>query len=61
MYASDGNHSNPTGTLLTAYVLYEAITGKPATELPDLPSIKVSPETQLILRRGLANRQACSR
>ena len=53
LHARDGNHSNATGALLTAYVLYEVITGRPATELPDVPNVKVSPEEQLVLRRGL--------
>ena len=53
LHARDGNHSNATGALLTTYVLYEVITGKPATELPDLLNVKVSPEKQLVLRRGL--------
>jgi len=64
MYASDGNHSNPTGALLTAYVLYEVITGEPARELPSVQSVEVNPETQTILRRGLTwltDWRACSR
>jgi len=53
LHERDGNHSNASGALLTAYVLYEIITGKPATELPNLPNAKISPEEQQVLRRGL--------
>ena len=63
LHARDGNHSNATGALLTAYVLYEVITGKSARELPDVQNIKVGPETQTILRRELTwltDWQACS-
>jgi len=54
LYARDGNHSNSTGALLTAYVLYEIITGEPAGELPSVQDAKVSPETQTTLQAGLA-------
>jgi hypothetical protein len=52
LHARDGNHSNRNGALLTAYVLYEVITGKPAAELPSISSLKVAPETQELLRKG---------
>jgi len=54
LYARDGNHSNSTGALLTAYVLYEIITGESAGELPSVQDAKVSPETQTTLQAGLA-------
>lgn len=52
LHATDGNHSNRNGALLTAYVLYELITGDPAAELPSISSLKVAPETQELLRKG---------
>ena len=52
LHAPDGNHSNRQGALLTAYVLYEVITGKPAAELPYVSSIKVASEAQEILRNS---------
>ena len=64
LHARDGNHSSATGALLTAYVLYEVITGESASELPTVQSVNVNPETQTILRRELAwlaDWQVCSR
>ena len=52
LHAPDGNHSNRQGALLTAYVLYEVITGKPAAQLPYVSSIKVGSEAQEILRNS---------
>jgi hypothetical protein len=52
LHAPDGNHSNRQGALLTAYVLYEVITGKPAAQLPYVASIKVAPDAQEILRNS---------
>jgi hypothetical protein len=42
LHASDGNHSNTNGALLTAYVFYQVITGKNADELAYIPEINVS-------------------
>lgn len=50
LHASDGNHSNRNGALLTAYVLYQTITGKPASELPDIAELKPKADIQKILR-----------
>ncbi len=52
LHAPDGNHSNRQGALLTAYVLYEVIAGKHAADLPNISSLKVSPEVQEILRNS---------
>lgn len=50
LHATDGNHSNLTGALLTAYVFYQVITTQPAAELPNIQGINVSPEVQQNLR-----------
>jgi hypothetical protein len=50
LHAPDGNHSNPTGALLTAFVLYEVITGLPASGLPYVPTIAIDAATQQNLR-----------
>ena len=50
LHAADGNHSNRNGALLTAYVLYQKITGNPASELPDIAKLKPKSEIQKILR-----------
>ncbi len=50
LHAQDGNHSNLTGALLTAYVLYEVITGQQATNLPYLNQINVPSVVQQQLR-----------
>lgn len=52
LHAYDGNHSNPTGALLTAFVLYQTVTGSPAEELPLIESTRVGAEVQEILRRA---------
>ncbi len=50
LHASDGNHASRKGALLTAYVLYQAITGQRADDLPTVDTIKVDTETQAALR-----------
>ncbi|TQV76798.1 hypothetical protein FLL45_02245 [Aliikangiella marina] len=47
---SDGNHANMNGTLLTAYIFYETITGFSARELPAVETIAVEVATQLKLK-----------
>ncbi|MCW8998732.1 MAG: hypothetical protein OQK04_08465, partial [Kangiellaceae bacterium] len=49
-HATDGNHSNPRGTLLTAYVFYEVITEQLASELPFIESLNFSAEEQQLMR-----------
>lgn len=50
-YHSDGNHAAPVGSLLTAYVFYEVITGQPADLVPDIDELVVVKETQSFLRQ----------
>jgi len=50
LHASDGNHSNSNGALLTAYVLYQAVTGEAADGISDLDSLRASPELQKTFR-----------
>lgn len=50
LHAADGNHSNSNGALLTAYVLYEVITGHPAARVPYIDELKAGEEVQLKLR-----------
>jgi hypothetical protein len=50
LHASDGNHANPNGSLLTAFVLYQVIAGLPASALPFVPSVGVDASTQQNLR-----------
>jgi NAD(P)-dependent dehydrogenase (short-subunit alcohol dehydrogenase family) len=50
LHGADGNHSNRNGALLTAYVLYQTITGEPAVDLPDITKLKVDADIQQILR-----------
>lgn len=50
LHAADGNHSNRNGALLTAYVLYQTITGEPAIGLADTRKSKVDGDIQQILR-----------
>jgi hypothetical protein len=63
LHHDDGNHFNATGALLTAYVLYEVISGNPADALPDIASLNIPSSTQQILRQaasaGLQQYPAC--
>jgi hypothetical protein len=55
LYARDGNHSNKTGALLAALVLYQTITGQPADKLPDISKGRIKSEVQSILRTAASN------
>ena len=55
LHAADGNHSNLTGALLTAYVLYHVTTGQSAADLPYIPAISVNANTQKDLRELAAD------
>jgi len=50
LHDRDGNHANRKGALLTAYVLYAAITGQSITELTPTRIRGVSAEEQILLR-----------
>lgn len=50
LHAADGNHSNLKGALLTAFVLYETVSGQLASDLPYVQSIKVNADIQAELR-----------
>ena len=50
LHARDGNHANLAGSLLTAFVFYEFITGRVAAKLPHISSISVSAGDQQKLR-----------
>ncbi len=50
MHAADGNHANHTGAFLSALVLFETITGNPASALPNLSTFDVPFDTQALLR-----------
>lgn len=52
LHSDDGNHAAPAGALLTAYILYQVISGQPAEALPDLPALTVPIATQRILRQA---------
>ena len=63
LHVSDGNHANRRGALLTAYVLYEVVSGRQAEALPELEALKTSAEDQAWFRRIasalLARKSAC--
>ena len=50
LHASDGNHANQRGALLTAYVLYNSITGQSPAGLPDAEIRGIPAEDQAVLR-----------
>lgn len=51
LYLSDGNHASTVGKALTAFVLYEVITGNPADLLPFIEDIDVDMSTQQLFRQ----------
>ena len=50
LHKPDGNHANRKGALLTAYVLYATITGRPIKELPPTKIRGVPVDKQMLLR-----------
>jgi hypothetical protein len=64
LHAADGNHSNLKGALLTAFVFYEIISGRLASDLPYVRSIKVDADIQAELRdiasQALRDYPACN-
>ena len=52
LYASDGNHANITGTLLTAFVLAETITGQPVDLLSTFHTLDVPADVQALLKQS---------
>jgi len=54
LHDRDGNHANRTGALLTAYVLYAAITGLSVQELPETRIRGVPDDAQMQLRNAAA-------
>lgn len=65
LHSADDNHASAEGALLTAYILYEVISGNPADALPDLTALTIPASTQRILRQaasaGLKQYPACPR
>ncbi len=65
LHAVDGNHANNTGALLTAHVLYEVVSGRPAAALPAVDGTGVKPEVQAYLATVtssvLEQKPACER
>lgn len=54
LHSDDGNHASPAGALLTAYILYEVISGNPADTLADIPSLHVDVAQQRVLRQAVS-------
>jgi hypothetical protein len=50
LWASDGNHSSPSGAFLAALVLYATITERSPLELPSMPQFPVDASVQDTLR-----------
>lgn len=46
LHAADGNHASPVGSLLTALVFYEVISGQSADLLPYIPDLGINQITQ---------------
>jgi hypothetical protein len=51
LHEADGNHANRTGAALTAFVLYEVITGDPADQLATIPQLALSATVQQQLKQ----------
>lgn len=58
LHELDGNHANHRGALLAAYVLYETITGRRASALPDIESLETSAGVQAVLRAAASEAHA---
>ncbi len=54
LHHADGNHSNRNGAHLTAYVLYQAISGNSANNLPYLEKLNIKPALQKLFRKSAA-------
>ena len=50
LHRRDGNHANRKGALLSAYVLYATISGRPLEELPEIEIRGVPVDRQILLR-----------
>jgi hypothetical protein len=50
LHDADGNHSAPAGAFLAALVLYATIAGRSPADLPHLPQVALSVDTQATLR-----------
>lgn len=50
LHAADGNHSNLSGALLTAYVFFQIVTSQPANVLGYMPELGVDEVTQAKLK-----------
>ncbi len=50
LHSADGNHAALAGSLLTALVFYELITGMPASALPHQPTLAIEASLQQRLR-----------
>lgn len=63
LHMNDGNHANPAGTVLTAMLFYQVITGNPADQLPYIAALPTSATVQKRLAQqasaSLQQFQAC--
>lgn len=63
LYSPDGNHANQLGKLLTAYVLYQVITGEDVALLPVITDWLATEPEQIWLKNQvsefLANHESC--
>ena len=55
LHHRDGNHSNKNGAHLAAYVLYEAVSRRPARDLPTIDALRIKPELQEIFRNAASS------
>lgn len=51
LHVPDGNHANENGSVLTAMLFYQIITGDPADQLPFVAGLGVDAMTQQLLRQ----------
>ncbi len=51
LHVPDGNHANENGSVLTAMLFYQIITGDPADQLPFVAGLGVDATTQQLLRQ----------
>jgi hypothetical protein len=54
LHSPDGNHASATGNFVNAAILYQIISGEPATSIPPLSTRPISDDIQRLIRETVA-------
>jgi hypothetical protein len=55
LHQSDGNHASEAGSLLTALIFYQIITGQPVESLPELSGFGIDSATEQIMKESVSS------